>query len=243
MLSFELLIFIFSGFIHGLLGFGFPMIATPLLSVFLSMKEAVLLTLFPTLVLNGQVARQGGNFTAIWQEYKVLILSVIVGSFIGTNFLIKFDSEYYKLILAFVMLLYLNKEKLNLSLEKIIINNSIVTMAIFGLISGIVSGLVNVMLPILVIYILESKMEKEKSIILMNFCFFSSKLTQIFIFGSTGNFSFDFLLYMIPVVIISLVGLFLGTKIRKKIDENLYTKILRILLLILSIYLIIQVFF
>ena len=243
MLTLEFLVFFFSGFINGLFGFGFPMIATPLLSIFLSIKESVLLTLFPTLVLNAQIAKKGGDFKSIWQEYKLLIFNVVVGSFIGTNFLIKFSSEYYKLILAFIILLYLNKDKMNISLEQTIIKNPLLMMSIFGFVSGIVSGLVNIMIPILVIYVLEANIKKEKSIVLMNFCFFSSKLTQIMIFGSTGSFSLNFLLYMLPVITISLIALFFGTKIRKRINERLYTKILKILLWILSIYLVLQVFF
>jgi len=242
-LLFQLLIFLLSGFIHGLLGFGFPMIATPLLSMFLSVKEAVLLTLFPTIVANTHVIKKGGNFKKIWHEYKLLIIFVIIGSFIGTNFLITFNSEYYKLLLSFVILLYLNRDYMNLSLEEVMLKHPKKMMILFGFLSGIVSGLVNIMIPILVIYILESKIVKEKSFTLMNFCFFSSKLTQIFIFGFNGDFSLDFSFVLLPIILISLLGLFIGDKIRKYIDENLYKKILVILLWLLAINLILDTFF
>ncbi|HIP29383.1 MAG TPA: sulfite exporter TauE/SafE family protein [Sulfurospirillum arcachonense] len=241
-LLFSLPIFLLSGFAHGLLGFGFPMVATPLLSVFLSVKEAVLLTLFPTLVANTRVIKKGGNFFDIWKEYKLLITFVVFGSFLGTNFLINYDTPYYKLLLAFVILLYLNRDYMKISLEKIFLKNPIIMMILFGFLSGIVSGLVNIMIPILVIYIIESKISKEKSFVLMNFCFFSSKLTQIIIFGTNGNFSLDFSYMMIPIIFISILGLILGEKIRKYIDEKLYKKILIWLLWLLSIYLILDTF-
>ena len=236
-------IFLLSGFVHGLIGFGFPMVATPLLSTFMSVKEAVLLTLFPTMASNAQVIKKAGNFKDIWQEYWLLIIFVVIGSFIGTNFLIVFNSSYYKLILALVILLYLNKKYMKISLEETILNNPKKMMIIFGLLSRIVSGLVNIMLPVLVIYVLEMKLLKQNSFTLMNFCFLSSKVTQIAIFGANGDLSFDFALYMIPVVVISIFGLLLGEKMRKFIDEELYKKILIGLLWILSLYLVFDTFF
>ncbi len=242
-LFFQLLIFLLAGFIHGLLGFGFPMIATPLLSMFLSVKEAVLLTLFPTVFANSYVIKKVSNFQKIWLEYKLLIIFVVIGSFTGTKLLIIFNSEYYKLILSFVILLYLNREYMNISLKKLINNNHKKMMILFGFLSGIVSGLVNIMIPILIIYILEKNISKEKSFILMNFCFISSKFTQIFLFGSNGDFSLEFSFLLIPIILISILGLFIGDKLRKYIDEKFYKKVLIVLLWLLSVNLIFDTFF
>lgn len=55
---FELIIFFGAGLAHGILGFGFPMVATPLLSTFMSVKESVLHTLFPTMSVNANVLKK-----------------------------------------------------------------------------------------------------------------------------------------------------------------------------------------
>ena len=233
-------IFFISGFFHGLLGFGFPMIATPLLSLFLTVKESVLLTLFPTMSVNGNMIRKSGAFKEIWAEYKLLILSILFGSLIGTNFLILYYSDSYRILLALVILLYLNAKHINFSLAKSIENNPKKMMILFGLLSGVVSGLVNIMIPVLIIYILESGINKEKSLVIMNLCFFVSKSIQIIIFGSYGSFSIEFLTLVIPIVLVSLFGLFLGSKMRDKIDEKLYTKLLQLTLWGLSFYIILE---
>jgi uncharacterized membrane protein YfcA len=240
LLLFELVIFFGSGLAHGILGFGFPMVATPLLSLFMSIKESVLYTLFPTMMVNANVIKKSGRFKEIWREYKYLIISVLFGSFIGTNFLIIFYHDSYRILLALVILLYLNSHHIKLSLYDVIQQYPKTLMISFGFVSGIVSGLVNIMIPVLIIYILESRIEKAKSLVVMNGCFFASKFLQILIFGSYGSFSVSFLLLMIPIVIFSLLGLFLGSKIRDRVDENLYKKLLRFSLWILAFYLIFQ---
>ncbi|WP_458700835.1 sulfite exporter TauE/SafE family protein [Sulfurospirillum sp. 1307] len=236
----EYSIFFISALFHGVLGFGFPLIATPLLSIFLSVKEAVLLTLFPTLASNAKTIHSGENFAQIFLEYKLLIFPIILGSFLGTFFLVTYDVVYYRYLLAFVILLYLNKHLINLEINQVINKNPKKMMLVFGIISGIVSGLVNIMIPVLIIYILEAKIEKEKSVVLMNLCFLSSKLTQIIFFGSSGFFDFNFLIFILFGLVFTLVGLFIGQKLRDKIDEVLYKKILTIVLWIFAVYLLIS---
>jgi len=238
----QALIILVSSFVHSVVGFGFPLLATPLLSIFVTLKEAVLLTLFPNLVINSNIVKRSSSFSALWKEYKLLVISLVLGSFLGTNLLIQFYSENYKILLALITLLYLNKSHINFSLEEIIKNNPKNMMLLFGFASGVVGGLVNIMLPLLVIYILESGIKKEKSFAIMNFCFFSSKLTQVIVFGAHGSFTMKFGLVVIPIVLISLVGLYLGNKVRHKLNENLYKKILLATLWILSFYLIVNSF-
>jgi len=240
-LYYAIIVFI-AGFIHSVVGFGFPLLAIPFFSIFVSIKEAVLLTLFPNIAINLNIVKRSSSFKSLWDEYKLLIIPVILGSLLGTNLLIIFYSEYYKIILALVTLLYLNKKHINFSLKNQIKNNAKKMMLIFGIVSGVVGGLVNVMLPLLIIYALESEMEKEKSFALMNFCFFSSKLTQLIVFGFHGDLTLEFSYIAIPILLISLFGFYLGGKVRHKLDENLYKKVLLSTLWILSFYLLIDPF-
>jgi uncharacterized membrane protein YfcA len=239
---YEALIFLISGFVHSVVGFGFPMLATPLLSIFVSVKEAVLLTLFPNIAINLNIIKRTSSFSILWSEYKLLIIPVVLGSFIGTNLLVLFYSEYYKVLLGLITLLYLNRTHINFSLHETIKNNPKTMMILFGGASGLIGGLVNVMLPLLIIYALESGMEKEKSFATMNFCFFSSKMTQVIVFGLNGDLSLDFSFLIIPIVLISLLGFYLGNKVRHKVNEKLYKQILLMTLWCLSFYLIINPF-
>ena len=61
-LLFEVIIVLLAGFFHGVVGFGFPMIATPLFVLFLDLKQAVLYTLFPTLITNVVSLKKANSF-------------------------------------------------------------------------------------------------------------------------------------------------------------------------------------
>ena len=45
-------IFCFAGLVHGTLGLGFQMMATPLLAMITDVRSAVLITLIPTMAVN-----------------------------------------------------------------------------------------------------------------------------------------------------------------------------------------------
>jgi len=132
----QALIVLLSGIAHGVLGFGFPMISTPLFAIMMDLKKAVLYSLLPTIAVNFFSLKKDNSFSSIWAEYKVLIGSVIAGSLVGTNILVLYYSDYYKLILSGVILLYLNKERLNFSLSKSVTSYPVIMTLIIGFLSG-----------------------------------------------------------------------------------------------------------
>ena len=229
-----------SGFFHGIAGFGFPMIATPLLSLTHSVQAAVLATLLPTMAVNFFTIKAMKNGTFIVKRFWLLSLCIIAGSWGGTQLLVLYPTEIYKLLLACVIVLYLVRDKLHLSLGNSVEHFFWPMMILFGLLSGIVSGLVNVMIPILIIYVLELKLDKNSAIALMNVCFLSSKITQIITFTALGTFGINELFWAIPAVIIALLALMLGKRFHDKIDPLLYQKILKTMLWLMALMLLIQ---
>lgn len=240
---FEIAIVLLAGFFHGMVGFGFPMIATPLFVLFLDLKLAVLYTLFPTLITNIVSLKKANSFTDIWREFWPLILSVMVGSIIGTHLLVVYYHPYYKLIVAAAILLYLNKERLRFSLTYGMTKQQTVVIIVMGLISGLIGGMANIMSPILIMLILELKLDKKHAIGVMSFCFIANKTLQILIFGYHGNFTIENSIRIALFVVISLIGFWIGTKIHERIHEKLYTAILNRILWVISFYLIFSTFY
>lgn len=234
----EVLIVFLAGFFHGIVGFGFPMVATPLFALFLDLKLAVLYTLFPTLITNIVSLKKANTFSDIWREFWPLIVSVMVGSVVGTHLLVAYYHHNYKLIIAGVMLLYLNKERLHLSLSGAVAKEKNGITILMGFISGLVGGMANIMSPVLIMLILELKLDKKRTIGVMSFCFIANKTLQILIFGYHGSFTPQNSIVIALFVLISLIGFWLGNKIHERINEKLYTTLLNMILWVISLYLI-----
>lgn len=238
LIIFSLIIFV-SSLVHGSIGFGFPMIATPLLAMVTDMKTAILYIAIPTLLINLISIYSEGNFLQAIKRFYPLAIIGIIGSAIGTQILIYSSSEFFKLLLAFSILLYLFIQKFKIQM-KWIKEKKTLSMIVFGLIAGIIGGLTNVMASILIIYSLESKHSKKEIIQSTNLCFLFGKITQIVLFTIHGSFNEELLTLSFSSLIIVVIAMFVGLKIKDKIPKESYVKVVKVVLFLIACVLIYQ---
>jgi len=232
----------FSGLVHGTLGLGFPMMATPLLALFFDVQTAILVTLFPTVAVNIGSIIYGGHWKESIGRYWPLAFFTIFGSILGSHFLIASDPSPFRLLLAGIILIYLNVERLGQLPMGWIKKYPLASMALFGVVGGFLAGSVNVMVPILVIFALELGLKTTAMIQVFNLCFLAGKLSQIGVFYSFGFLDMTTVMDSIPVIIVAILALFIGIVMRRHIQAKLYKKILKRLLLVVSCVLIAEYF-
>jgi hypothetical protein len=76
-----------AAFIKGAIGFGFPSLATPLLSLGVDVKTAVVVLILPNIVMDGiQFVRRGASLGTV-RRFAPLLLSGAVGIVLGTRVL------------------------------------------------------------------------------------------------------------------------------------------------------------
>ncbi len=235
LIIFSAIIFI-SSLVHGTVGFGFPMIATPLLAIVTDVKTAILYIAIPTLLINLISIYSEGNFLqAVKRFYPIAILGMI-GSAIGTQILIFSSSEIFKLLLALSIFLYLFIQKFRIEI-KWVREKKTLSMIVFGLVAGIIGGLTNVMASILIIYSLESKHTKKEIIQSTNLCFLFGKVIQIVLFAIHGSFSEELLITSFSSLIVVVVAMFIGLKIKDKIPQESYRKVVKGILFLIACFL------
>lgn len=238
LIVFSLVIFI-SSLIHGSIGFGFGLISTPAIAIFTDIQTTITYILVPTMIVNlVSILSEGGFFKAL-KKFWFIILLMVIGSCFGTLVLIYFNSEYFKLLLAFIIFVYLFQSfvKIRVSFIRNFPRSSTYGLGIIG---GLVSGLTNVVAPLTIIYTLELKYSKKDTIQLSNLCFLFSKVGQLLVFLSYNAFTQTALELSGFSFIIVALGLYFGLKIKKKIDAKFYIKILKVLLFIIACILVID---
>jgi len=229
----------FAASVHGIVGIGFPLIATPLLAMITDMRTAILILVIPTIVLNIANIIKGGAWNKSISIYWPLAFYGALGSFLGTQLLILVPSETFRPLLAGTILLYLSAERVRIGFNWVT-HHPRIAMAVFGVSAGLLGGTVNVMLPALVIFSLESKMEKTVAIQVSNFCFLFGKVIQGAVLIHAGLFSLNIISISVPIAILSLSVMFAGMSLRSRLNENVYRRWLRKLLLVMAVVLLSQ---
>lgn len=235
-------IMVAAGLIHGTLGLGFPLVATPLLALFTDVRTAILITLLPTASVNVLSILKGGRWSESIGRFWPLALYAVAGSVVGTHFLVVSDPAPFKLLLAALVLLYLFASRARLLRMRWIIQHTGASMLVFGIIAGLAAGTTNVMVPILIIYALELGLERTAMVQVFNLCFLAGKLTQIGVFAYAGLLTGGLLLATAPLALIGVGALLGGMMMRNRIPTETYRKIVRHVLLVLALLLIVQFF-
>jgi uncharacterized membrane protein YfcA len=92
-----------AGLTQGALGFGFPTVSTPLLVLMTDVKTAIIINLLPNFTVNLISVVRGGNWSASLGKYWPVAVYVLIGSFLGAQFLIVSPQEPIRLLLALMI--------------------------------------------------------------------------------------------------------------------------------------------
>lgn len=234
-------ILLIAGLVHGTLGIGFPMVATPLLALMTDVRSAILITLLPTVAVNLVSIAKGGRWRESIGRYWPLAAMIPLGTAIGTLLLTWVDPAPFRLLLAATIVLYFHAPQLAEHLHGDPERPSALAYAGFGLIAGLLAGTVNVMVPILILFTVGMGLTPLAMVQLFNLCFLVGKLTQIGTFGVTGQLELPALLQTVPLAAISVGALLYGMRLRARIDSETYRRWLRHILQLIAAMLVLQV--
>ena len=221
---------------HGALGVGFPLIATPLIALGTDVRYAIVVILIPTLVVNiASIVREGAWLGTI-SRYWPLALFGVIGSLMGTSLLVVIDPEPFRLLLAGGILAYLGVSHYG-ACQPWILRHPRWASVVFGLTGGLLAGTVNVMLPALIVFALEMRLSTRTTVQVLNFCFLTGKLAQGAILALNGLLPTVTLINSIPLCVAVLVALMMGIWLRRRMATETYRRVLRGLLLVMALIL------
>lgn len=226
-----LLIIFIAAFVQGLSGFGFQLVALPLLSLVINIKEAIPLAALCGYLVNIYLIISLRQHIKIF-TLKRLIVGATVGIPIGAYFLASADPVIVErllgiFIVSFALLTYFKVIK-NIGLN---VNWGY----IFGLFSGLLGGAFNTNGPPIIVYFYLQGLNKEelKASITGYFIFTSSLIVlSHLVSGLATTETYISFLKFIPIV---LIGIVTGNMVFKRINSGMFNFIILIILFVLGV--------
>lgn len=234
-------IIIVAGLAHGTLGFGFPIISTPLVALLVDVKTAVLVTVLPNIAVNLISIVRGGNWRESLGKHWSLAVWVVLGTLLGTRLLLTVRPEPLQLLLAAMIVVFLLQDRLRQLDWSWVKRRPASARFAFGITAGILSGAVNVALPPLVIYLLTLGLTPIALTQTLNLCFLSGKVVQAAGLGVSDAAGRAALAASLPLVPIAAAAVFAGMRLQARIGVDTYRKLLRHSLAVIAVFLVIQV--
>jgi uncharacterized membrane protein YfcA len=229
-----------SGFAHGALGFGFPLLATPIVALAVDIKSAIGLLAPVTLVLTVISAVRGTALVSILREFWFLPLATAAGAALGTRMLLALPAEPFVLLLAGVIVLYLNLDRLGRGRSPLVQRLRAPFGVAFGFVAGLSEALANVAGPVLLIYFMLLGLAPLQIVQTLNLCFSLGKGAQTATWGLSGEMSARAWLVVALVTVPAVAALFAGMRVRAHIDALTYRRWLRGALWVMALLLLLQ---
>lgn len=223
-----------AAFVKGAMGFGFPLIATPLLALATDVRTAVAVLLIPNIVMDGiQVVRRPGILGAL-RRHAGLLVAGVVGTVVGTHFLVLVSTRALLLILGLTLLAFVGLSgarpswRLAPALERPL-------GPVVGLLAGTLGGLTNTPGVALTPYYYALGLPKHEFVRAIAATFLAFKLAQFGAVWQMGLLDRGRLLAAVPASAISL-GLFaLGLRAQDRVPQATFNRAVLALLTVVSL--------
>ena len=212
---------IVAGLLKGTIGVGMPVVALPLLSLFVDIKSAAMLLSMPLIFSNLPQALEGGQTGRCLMQLLPVILGMIPGLFLGVRVLLALDANVARMIAGLVLMgvggVTMLAPKLHLQ-PRLVLPTGIT----FGFFGGILGGIAAMPGPLVFIFLLAKGLRgqaftKEASLYLV----VSAGLLAILL---TASRQFSWLdvwvstAAMLPVVL----GMYVGRHMRDRIAPETF---------------------
>jgi uncharacterized membrane protein YfcA len=226
---------------HGAIGFGFPIISTPFVALLIDVKAAVLVTVIPNVAINLISILRGGRWRESIGRHWPVAICVVAGTLIGTRLLIAAPPDPLRLVLAAMLLVYLQQDRLRRLDWSWIARAPRAAGMGFGLVGGVLSGAVNVAAPPLIIYFMTLELGPLAMTQTLNLCFLAGKTTQAVSLGLAGARVTGMLAASVPLTAIAVAALLGGMRLQSRMQPETYRRVLRGTLWVMAFLLIAQV--
>lgn len=230
----------FSGFVQGALGLGYPMIATPLIALTIDMRSAVILVLLPCLAAVAVNVIRSGSLREVLAEFWMMPLFMLIGAAIGTRLFIAAPWFPYSLLLAAMIIFYLNLDRFGRRDWPIMRKWKTSFGASFAVLAGISEGTANVAAAPLLIFFLGVGLAPAALVQGLNICFLVGKSTQFATLSAFGGVSAVQWLATLPLAAVATVAVLYGIRVRSRLDADSYRLWLRRALFVMALILLAQ---
>lgn len=233
-------VILFAGFVQGALGLGFPMVATPLIAFTTDIHTAVIVVLLPCIACIVVTMWKAPGLTDALARFWMMPLAAFVGAALGTRLFVFYPGFPYTLLLAAVILIYLNLERFGRSDWPFVRRHTRTSGACFGIAAGLCEGTANIAAPPLIVYYLALGLTPAMLVQALNICFITGKATQFVTLATAGGVGATQWLVTAPLMVVSAAGALYGSQMRERIDALTYRRWLRRALLAIAIVLCVQ---
>jgi uncharacterized membrane protein YfcA len=234
--------FFVAGMVKGVTGMGLPTVAMGVLGTLISPLTAASLLIVPSFVTNVWQLLAGPSFGALARRLFLLIVTIVIGTFVGSCLLAAGDTRMTTAALGAALILYAGHALLARQL-RVSSRLEPPLSPIVGLVTGLLTGATGVFVVPAVPYLQALGLEKEDLIQALGLSFTISTVALAGALAWHGAFRIDNLALSALAIVPALAGMWAGQIIRNRVSPATFRRWFLVCLLVLGAEMIIKASF
>jgi uncharacterized protein len=214
---------LFAAFVKGTTGFGFPLIATPMVALLLDIRTAVTILIIPNIVMDIAQVFRGGFPYDVLRRFGWLLALTVFGVFAGTKILVTLPLWVLNLCLGAMVLFFVISSLLRFDFS-IAPQSERFASPLAGILGGFLNGMTNAAGPALAIYLYSLKLQKLEFIKSLATIFIVTKVSQLAAVSTWNLFNQSNLLLSLEVTLFVLVGFYIGLKTQDRANQRTFNR-------------------
>lgn len=227
---------VLAAFVKGSIGFGFPTLGTPLLSLVTDVRTAVVLLIVPNIAMDGlQFARLGAP-GAVMRRFATLLVAGAVGTLLGTRLLVGLSPRVATVLLGAVVLLYVALSMLGAA-PRVAPRWERAVSPLVGFVAGVIGGVTNVPGTPLVMYFNALGLAKPEFVAAVAFTFIVYKAVQLGAVIYFGLLTWELVGWSLALTLVGLGGFAVGLRVQDRLDARAFNRAVLGFLALLGLWL------
>jgi uncharacterized membrane protein YfcA len=218
------LAFLLAGFVKGVLGFGFPIIALVVMTLSIGLLDALAIILVPTLLTNIWQALDGPYLNDILRRMGLYFALAMIAIFVSSWFLMLVDVNGLTAILGGVLFFFALSRLFNFHIT-VPRNREGVLSVVLGTVNGFLTGFTGSFMVPSVLYMQALGFQRDMLVQAMGTYFALSTFMLAVSLGRNDLLNLNDALASTFALVPSFLGIFAGRWTRSRIDEQQFQRV------------------
>lgn len=237
-LALVLVVVMGASIVKGAVGFGFPIIAVPLVTTILGPRVAVPLIAIPTLLSNVILVSRGEVTRAIG-SLALLLGGIVVGTVTGALLIKILDPRLLSTLVGAVSLLYVLATVFRLT-EKVVPSAGRRAAPFVGLVAGVMGGATGIFGPLLASYLHLLHLSKREFVLWITIMFSVGNIVQIASYLRLGLYAGPMLSLSLLLCLPMALGTGAGILLQDRLAPETFSRIVLALVFVAALNLLAQ---
>lgn len=225
-----------SAFVKGVTGMAFPLFATPVVTLLTDIRTAIVVLLAPNILMDVVLIVRKRFPVEHLKRLSTMLVTGIVGVFVGTYLLVTVPMRVVNLILAAIVFVFVGQ---SLWARGVVLParwEPVASPAV-GFVAGVLNGVSNTLSPIMAIYLLSLQLAKFDFVKSVALVFFAFKVAQTAAVWKWNLLTPARLWLSAATTVFAFAGFGIGLRVQDRINQQAFRRVLLALLTVVGVLL------